>query len=337
MRAFLGLAIVSLALTATPLASKAQEVTLKMATLSPPNSIFVTGMLKPWADRVNKKGKGILRIQLVNGTAVANFRNVYGRVLSDVVQIGWGGQTLVGGKFPRSDVATLPFQSDASASVKSAALYRIYESGPLAKEYDEIVPLALIVIPGYGFHFAEKPKSVSSLKGIKVNIYGSVPADMVRRLDGVPISLPITKTYEALRRGTVHATTLAWTSFPQFRLAEVTKYHLEGHFGNNTGMFFMSRAKFNSLPPAAQRLLKENSGEGLSAEFGVFWEKLWRRARAKVVATPGHTIVTMNKQQQAAWAAKVRPVVEKWVKATPDGQKTLDLYKKAIADIKMKK
>lgn len=328
VRSALALALVA----AAPAAGWAQEITLRLATLSPPESAIVTRALQPWAERVNAAGKGVIQIEVVNGATLANFGNAYDRVLADVVQISWGIPTYIGGKFPRSDVTTLPFQSSANSAAKAVALYRLYESGLLKAEYDEIVPLGFSTFPEFGFHFAEKPASITDLSGLKVNVAGAVPAKMVAAMGGAPTSLALHENYEALQRDTVDATTLSWTSFPQFKLAEVTSYHVEAPFGNNNAMVFMSRAKFDSLPEEAQRILLENSGESLSRAFGTFWDAVWMEARNAVEDADGHTIVSLTPDERQVWVDTTAPIVAEWVSKTPDGQAVLDQYLAVIGE-----
>ena len=53
------------------------------------------------------QGTGVVEIR--EGGTLANFQNVYERVLDDVVQIGFGQQALIAGKFPLTEVVVLPF------------------------------------------------------------------------------------------------------------------------------------------------------------------------------------------------------------------------------------
>lgn len=137
----------ALALMAMPAA--AQETTLIFATGNAPQAHLNLHFFHPWADKVNEQGKGILRIDVRDGTVLANGSNFYNRVLDDVVQISFGQPTQVSGKFPLSEGVALPQISDNS-EFASIAYWRLYKSGLLDKEFDEVVPLFLCVFPPVG-------------------------------------------------------------------------------------------------------------------------------------------------------------------------------------------
>ena len=173
-------------------AASADETTLIFATANPgethPNALF----MHPWAQSVNADGKGVVTIDVRDGTAIANATNAYDRVLDDVIQIGWILQNDVNGKFPRSDVGTLPFMARGSAQ-GSNALWRLYQSGLLDAEYDTIHPLMLVAMTASGIHMSHPLKSVDSLGGAKLIVASKVNADAITLLGGSPLSIPFSR------------------------------------------------------------------------------------------------------------------------------------------------
>jgi TRAP-type C4-dicarboxylate transport system substrate-binding protein len=326
----LGAALMAAAFASVAHPASAQETTLIFTTLTAANGPLAAQMLIPWAERINERGKGIVHIDVRNGLTLANFTNFYSRVMDDVVQISFGTHSNVGGKFPRTNVAALPFESD-KADTTSVALWRLYKSGVLDAEYDEVVPLFFVGFPQSGLHFAKPPHSADNLNGLKVLAIGRIPADAISQLGGIPLSIPISGAYEALQRGTVDATSQGWTSFPSFKLAEVSSYHIDTPFGSNTAMVFMSKKKFASLSPAARKVLEDTSGEAQSRIAGEFWDRISEEWRDKVKAMPDHQVVTLSPAQEASWRERLKPVTDHWVKNTPDGEKVLAQFR---ADLK---
>src|SRR5262245_55873940 len=103
-----------LALGTVAPAFASDPVTLRMTTMSPGGSRNSTIWFGPWAQRINASGNGAIKIDVVEGYNVANLNNIYERLNSDVVQIGWVIHSLIGGKFPLTEVAGLPFLADRS-------------------------------------------------------------------------------------------------------------------------------------------------------------------------------------------------------------------------------
>jgi len=59
-----------------------------------------------------------------------------------------------------------------------------------------------------------------------------------------------------------------------------------------------------------------------------------RRAEAYVRAMPGHTIAEMEPPEAARLRERIAPVVDEWVKRTPDGAAVLAAYRAEIAKIR---
>ena len=132
------------ALAAATLGSTASaDETLIFAAASPAPSEVNVEFMRPWAERVNAQGKGVLHIDYREGMALATTANSYDRVMSDAVQISFMLPAYVAGKFPRSQVVTLPFVAADDAEMGSVALWRLYKDGTLAAEYDQLHPLMI--------------------------------------------------------------------------------------------------------------------------------------------------------------------------------------------------
>jgi TRAP-type C4-dicarboxylate transport system substrate-binding protein len=311
----------------------AQETRLLFTSLSPGgggNSIF----FNQWAQRVNDQSGGTLKVEVRDGVTLANYGNVYDRVNDDVVQIGWAIHQVLGGRFPLSEVAGLPFVSDGGAT-GSLALWRLYKSGALDNEYKDIVPLCFVVFGPAQVHFGKPPKSVDDLGGLKIAVQGKLPSDLVSAMGGTPISIQPGDMYEALQRGTADGSIISWSGFAPYKLQEVSIFHIEAPLGQSTSMFFMSKKKYDALPANVRRVLDANSGETMTRSFGKFFTDQWTDSRAPVAGAPQrHHIVGLTAAQSAAWQAKASPLISDWAKNRPGGDKTLEAYRALFAQAK---
>jgi TRAP-type C4-dicarboxylate transport system substrate-binding protein len=312
----------------------ADEVNLLFGTTLPAQVHLNMRVLHPWAERINEQGKGIVHIDVRDGESIANLSNFYSRVQDDVIQIAWGLQSAIGGKFPRTLVGALPFEVD-KAENGSVALWRLFKGGLLDAEYDTIQPLYVITFPPSGIHYAKPPATLETLKGLKLAIGSKVGADTITRLGGAPISMVTSDYYTAVQRGMVDAVLVQWTAFQPFKLQDVTFYHVDSQLGGATGMVFMAKEKYAALPPAARKILDDNSGEAESRVYGAFWDDVNREGRDMVKALgEKHQIVTPQPEIVAKWRQAVSPVIDDWVKATPDGAKVLAAFRTEMAGLK---
>jgi TRAP-type C4-dicarboxylate transport system substrate-binding protein len=307
--------------------------TLILATALPPGNPLADQVLHPWADRVNAAASGKLRIDLRDGMAIANLNNSYDRVVVDVVQISWLTHGNFAGKFQRSNVGGLPFISDRSEEA-SVALWRLYRSGALDAEYDEVQPIMISVLSQAGFHFRVPPASIGNLKGLKVIPPSKETGDLARRLGMAPIVLAVSQSYEALQRNTVDGVMLGWTAILSFKLQEVTTYHVEAALGTSTGMLFMAKKRYAALPAAAKQVLDDFSGEGESRELGKFWDRLQVFGDKLVSGLPKQTVLDAPPELVAAWRAQAEPVIADWARGTPDGATVLQGFRTELAKVK---
>lgn len=313
--------------------SRADEASLMFATTNIGTTNYNVQFMHPWAERINADGKGVLKIDVRDGTAIANFSNYYDRVMNDVVQISWGLQNTVAGKFPRSDVASLPFMARSSEE-GSAALWRLYATGLLDAEYADIHPLVLVALTPAGLHLSHPLKSLDNLGGTKLIVASKVNGDAIALLGGTPLSIPLNEMYELIQRGIADGAAVAWTSFNPFKLAEVTAYHVEARLGTSVGMIFMTKKTYEALSPQARKILDAHSGEAESRAFGSFWDGERKNGKDVTLARGDkRVVVELTPQQTEAWRQKLAPLNEGWVKVTPDGAKILDAYRAQLAKL----
>jgi TRAP-type C4-dicarboxylate transport system substrate-binding protein len=321
-----------IAITLASGVARADEIKLLFASMVPSDSPVVAGSYHPWVDRINTAGKGIVQLDERDGYAIANLDNVYNRVLDDVIQVGFAQQNAIGGKFIRSAVAGLPFVA-ADSETASVALWRLYQSGQIADEYADIVPLFLTVFPQSGIHLVHPVATLDNLKGMKLIAVGKAQADAVTALGGAPLSIPLTEMYTGLQRGSADGAVASWTTFNPFRLGDVTRYHLETQLGTSTGMVFMAKKRFDALPPAAQKVLKDNSGEAMTRSFGAYIDGEARDVRNAVVAS-GQTVTAPSAARSAEWRDKVTPNNTAYVNGVPNGPAIFASYKQFLATAK---
>ncbi len=334
MRDFCKLGIVTLCLAAvTP--AMAQKV-VNFAVPSPPRAAIVQKLFIPWAKKVSADSGGAITVAAKTGRTLASPFNVYDRVKADVAQIGWGMQMFMR-RFPRSTVALLPFEAN-TAEEASIALWHLYKKGVTTMEYSEVKLLGLIVMPPTSIHTKNRPiKSLNDLNGMKIAAATRTQAGVVSRLGAAPISLPLPAMYQGLNRGMIDGVIMVWTAFMPFKLFEVTKHHYDVPFGATTGMVFMTKKSYASLPAAGRRAIDANSGLKFSQRFGKFMDGLNRGSRKAILRMPGHTFGKMPAAEVASWRLSMQDVVEKWKKETVDGAAVLKAFRAELATLRSEK
>jgi TRAP-type transport system periplasmic protein len=333
---FLGLAAALYAALLFVTGMARAEETLIFGTSTPPNTHISLRVFHPWAEKINQEGKGIIHIDVRDGFTLSNPSNFYSRVLNDVIQIGWGSNSGVAGTFPRTEFSTLPFQAENSEQ-GSVAFWRLYKSGLLDPEYNDVVVLMAQIYPQSGIQLAKPPAHppLQNLKGLRIMAISKSAAEIVSALGGSPASILLPDLYESLMRHSVDGAIMGWTAFQPFKLAEVTFYHVDTQFGAAPAMVFMAKKRYDALSPAARKIIDENSGEAASRWLGKTWDEVEREARDATKADPKHQVVTPSAATAAKWRHELAPISAAWAKNTPNGAAILAKFHEILAQVKV--
>jgi TRAP-type C4-dicarboxylate transport system substrate-binding protein len=328
-----GIAAAAVALAGFAPGATAQETKLMLSSMSPGGSSN-SKLFAAWGQELAAASKGTLSYEMKDGVALASFTNVIDRVNADVLQVGWTMHAFYRGKFPLSEVGSLPFVSDDQMA-GAEATWRLYKSGMLDAEYKELVPLWIAFVGFTKIHLAKPIASLDELKGKKIRVAGHNQMLMGNLLNMSPQSIPANDMYVALQRGTLDALFTSWAAFVPYKLYEVSQYHVEVPLGTSTTFFFMSRKKLASLPADARRAIELHSGDHVNKRFAKHFYDQDLEGRQMTEKHGGHTIMTPPPAVVADWQKRVGDsVVAEWVKETPGGDKVLEAYRKIYAGVK---
>jgi len=330
MKIGIGVCALMAGLAAMPTLSRAAEaVTLKFGFPAPSTSYVNTEGMTPWINEVEKASGGALKIKLFAGPALGTFRDIYDRTINRVVEISFGVFGPLASEFPRTQVADLPFLSD-NTEQSSVALWRLYAKGLLASEFDRVKVLALFNFPSSLLNTNKPVKTIDDLKGQKYAASSRMAGEVAEALGSAPVTLTPSELYEAMNRGIVDGVFVAWTAVKTFKLQEVTKYHLEAPLGEAPAFVFMNKAAYAQLPKQAQQAIDKYSGESFSRRLGAANENADRMESKEVAAMGGQTVTKLGGDQFALWQKRIEPVIDAWVKQTPNGAAVLAAYREEL-------
>ena len=167
-----------------------------------------------------------------------------------------------------------------------------------------------------GFIFTKKPvKSVADIKGLRIKA-NAENADIVKNLGASPVTMPVTETYDALSRGVVDGCLFPIEALQGFKIGEVVKTVLEDYpMSYMTSMYtIMNKAKWNAISPADQKAIEKINEEYIE-KMGKLWIEMDNNAM-KFAKGKGVTFVKVSKEDEAATAQKMKPILDDYVKMT---------------------
>jgi TRAP-type C4-dicarboxylate transport system substrate-binding protein len=329
MRAGIWLAA-ALAVAAPSAAGADEPITLKLGFPPPSVSNFYGGALLPWSQEIEQATGGAVKIQIYPGGVLADHRNAYDRVLNEVADIVFGLHGILGKTFQKTSVTALP-GFPATGAQCTEALWRLYAGGMIADEYDKVHPLGFLCFPPTSIASRKPVRAIGDLKGMKVSVASRVYGQEVEIVGGAPITLATTELYQGLQRGTVDAAVVGLSAVAAYKLEEVTDYYFEAPLGQTTEYLLMNKQSYAKLPAAARAAFDRTTGIPISARMAQAALDEYDMGVRRVAAAGGKTRTNMPDAELPRFRELMSPLIEQWVKETPDGARVIEAYKAELA------
>jgi TRAP-type C4-dicarboxylate transport system substrate-binding protein len=283
----------------------------------------------PWAKEILAASGGTVEIKIFPGSALADYNKVYDRIVNAVADIGFGVFGPVSTEFPKTTVATLPFEAK-NVEEGALALWRLYEKGIIADEFTRVRLLSLFNFSDNGVHTRKPIKAMDDMRGLKLVVGTRALGEIIERLGSAPVRLQISEVYSAIQRGTVDGVSTPWAAMTPFKLHEVTSYHLDVALGQTPAFTMMNKDSYAKLPEAGKKALDALSFEPFTRRMAAASQRMENEGRAAVASMANQTIAQLDTPEEKRWAARVAPVTDEWVKAAPNGAAVLAAYRAEI-------
>lgn len=283
---------------ATPSAN-AQEVTLRAAS-GFAEKTYSSRPLERFIEKVNRDGKGLVRIQYVGGPGAVPPFELGNAVKNRVVDIGGLPFSFYASLLPEGDAVKLSEVSTADMRTNGAMefidkLHNQRMNAHLLARAISNVPLHLYFV---------KPVKGTDLTGLRIRVT-PLYRDLVEALGGTPVTTAPGEVYTALERGVVDG--YGWPLQGIFDLGwhEVTKYRLDPGFYNAATNILINQDSLRRLTEAQRKVLVDAAAwlEGLDAQNEA--ENQQERERQ---AGAGIRPIALTATEQEAFLKKAREV-----------------------------
>ncbi|MBI4800341.1 MAG: TRAP transporter substrate-binding protein [Desulfarculus sp.] len=331
MGLLLTLAIVALA---WPAQAAEKVIKLKYTNFFPPphkNSLLT----EQWCKEVEKRTEGRVKVSYFPGNTLTPPTQTYDSVIKGIADIGMSLLAYSPGRFPLSEVLTLPLgYTSGYQSTKTANAF-LQKFQP--KEFAEVKVMYLHAHGPGLVHTKKALTSMADLKGLRIRVNADV-AGIAEAIGATPVTLPITESYDGMQKGLLDGLLLPMDTLKGWRFAEVTKTTFENHGMSYAATIFavMNKDKWNSLPPDVQKIIEEINTEWIEKQ-GKQWNELDQEAR-QFGQEKGVTMIKATPQQEAEVAEKMKPLFAKYVKSATDkglpGQEALDFCREYMKQVK---
>jgi len=303
-RAIVGSAA-TLAATGWPLRSFAQEVTINAVHFTPAQVSYAKSFVK-FADKVNQRGKGVIQIKVRGGPEVVPFTQQ--------------GESLKNGLIDMIDCPAGPYLNLVPEgevfSATSKKPWELRANGGFALINDiygkkgNAFVLAH-VDGGAGFHVFTTDEPARTADGgidfskLKIRS-GALYRDFLESLGATVVVQGPGEVYTSLERGLVNANAYTVLGYSGFGWQKFTKYRIDPSFFQTDVLITVNKAKWDSLPEAARKILQDVAMEYEHESFDANLANT--DAEAKQMIAGGMKVVELSGAARAAYLEKASRV-----------------------------
>lgn len=294
--------------------AQAQDATLRIHQMLPPQATIPAKALGPWAEKVMKESGGRLKIDRFDTMALGGKPpELYDQAKDGVVDIIW---TVIGytpGRFPSTEAFELPFIMTNGEATSRA--FHEYCEKHCADEFKDVKVIAWHA-HGPGLIHSKNPvNKLEDMSGLKIRGGSRVINEMLTKLGATPVGMPVPAVSEALSKGVIDATTIPWEVTPSLKVSELVKNHT-GFAGKNglytqTFVVAMNKASYDKLPDDLKKVIDDNSGIETAAFFGRVMDE-GDKAGLAIAEKLGNNIITLDEAETQRWKDAAEPLIKAW-------------------------
>jgi TRAP-type C4-dicarboxylate transport system substrate-binding protein len=314
-----------------PTALAAEPITLKLAFFSSDREGNYLEAVKPFVDAVNASG-GVRIDVYLSGALGKSYPGQAQLVLDGGADFAFVNPGLTPDLFPDNTAIALPglFRDAREATL---VYTRMVASGAL-KGYEEFFVVAALGTGPVSIHTRLPVASLKDLKGKKIRAINPTEVAALKALDISPEILPINQTAEAISHGTIDGSTAEPQALVEFGVARVTSHHYMLRLGTAPLAILMNRKKFESLPNAAQDLIRKYSGEWLAARYIEAYDAKTNPIVEQLKSDPKRTVTLPSQADLDTAQAAFKTVMQEWQARNPHNLKLLMAVEAEIATLR---
>jgi TRAP-type C4-dicarboxylate transport system substrate-binding protein len=254
--------------------ARAEPIALKVSHYLPPNHTFHRELAK-WGDSLTDQSQGQLTLNIFPASQLGPVNRQFDLVRNGVVDIAVGLHGATPGRFPLTDLVSLPYSVPKAGSNSAVTSRRVTELAPtyLAAEHAGMNILWMAVTNPLLFHTSKRQiATVDDFKGLRIRYAGEQFAQIIPLLGAAPLAVPPAETADSLAKGIIDAATFPYEACQSFDLGTVLKYSLEPGVSTATFAVAMNPNRFKSLPPELRQLIETTTGPAMAERFGAAFD-----------------------------------------------------------------
>ena len=273
---------------------------------------------EPICSLINKRGAGKVKIEFFHSGQIFRDKDMTTAVPKGSVDMGMTNGSQWVSLIPSIALFELPFLFDDEEH-----FYRTFEGKAgklLAKEFEKknLKLLGMLNNAPVVILTKEKPVTKPDLTGVKLRVYGKVPAMLAKAVNGSPIFMSSSEFVLALQRGTVDGLFTSTYGMTGYKLYEVTKYTTG--LTNNYVSFpvVMNLTKWNSLPADVQKIIADAAQETVDRARTEKWAQKHAEECFEIAVNKGLIRHVLTREEYPGWKKAAIKIQKEYLEMAGD-------------------
>jgi len=310
--------------------SVSAQTVLKYSNWLPPGQAMRVDVIEPWIAEVEKVTQGRVKIDTlpkVVGSLPAQF---------DVARDGQADLVVfipgyTPNRFDILEVLQLPFMSDNPEQFAPVADRFYRKSLASYNEFKGVHALSVYVVsPGQLFNRVRPIRTLADFKGLKMRSPQPSATQALSLLGAVPVSKPVSETYELLSSGVLDGTFMPPESIPAFKLTDLVPHTtiVPGAIYNTVLVLGINEDKWKSLSQADRDAITRLSSDVFARNIGRAYAN-GDKAAYETLRKAGKHVETLPAPALAEMKKVLLPIEKDWIekakkRGVADPQKLID-------------
>ncbi len=304
----------------------ASVITLKAASGFP-----ATHVAQKWfawsCNQTQEKTGGRVRFEIYPAGQLVSEKETHTALLQGTVDMTVQAFGYVMDLVPESNLAYLPFAWNDAWGLKAA-----FDAGfaNIVSQKWEKLGVKVLGYQTWGEMNIFGNKQVILPKDFGGLVFRSNPGyieSMIKLIGAKPTNITAPEVYGAFQKGMLDVGFTSNGTFMSTGLRDVVKYFLQCRFSTGLGLYNISMAKWNALPPDVQKIMQDSFNEGINNCYKEV-AQIDNEGILAHLKEKGVNVHTLTPEELTTWRTAVAPIWDQAIKDFGDtGKKAIEIIK----------
>lgn len=295
----------------------AQDVTLRFHSFIHATSYQQVKFFEPWCDRIKTQSAGRMVCQIYPSMQLGGAPgDLFNQARDGIVDIAYGNPGYSPGSYLSAEVFELPFML-RNLHDAARGMWDYFEANPSP----EFAGTRIIAIAPADFPVIQTAsktvRTMEDLKGVKLRSAGRYGAKVLEALGALPLQMPAGEITDSLNRGVIDGAFLPWSAVSLLKLNDTMKHFTQfaddqDKMYTSVQMVVLSQATYDRLPDDLKKVLDDNSGAEVSAEFADAFAST-AKVEIEAAKSGGKDVYQLPPAEYDRWRAAAAPITDSWV------------------------